>query len=299
MNRHEWAIALAITALWGLNFSVIRYGVLHVDPLALAALRFALCATPLLLGLRRPALRARWVLAYGLCFGAGTWGLMTLALHWGLSPGLSAWLLQAHAFVTPLLAWAWLGEPVTSTQRVAMGFTAAGFAVVVAAQPGAGSAPALLAVAGAALSISLANLLVRRARVAAADVLPLLVWSSPVSALVLAAALAWQHGAALVPLLQAQLGDPGPWLSLAFQAFPVTLLGYALWNRLIVRHGPSTMAPLGLLVPVWALAFAGLWQGQWPRPLEGLGLVLIGIGLAGPLFPARWTCRLTLPSRQC
>jgi O-acetylserine/cysteine efflux transporter len=299
MNRHEWAMALAITALWGLNFSVIRYGVLHVDPLALAALRFALCAAPLLVGLRRPALQARWVLVYGLCFGAGTWGLMTLALHLGLSPGLSAWLLQAHAFVTPLLAWVWLGEAVTPAQRVAMGFTAAGFAVVVAAQPGASSAPALLAVAGAAVSISLANLLVRRARVAAADVLPLLVWSSPVSALVLAAALAWQHGAGLVPLLQAQLGDVGPWLSLGFQAFPVTLLGYALWNRLIVRHGPSTMAPLGLLVPVWALVFAGLWQGQWPRPVEAMGLVLIGLGLVGPLLSARWARRLNLPSRPC
>lgn len=228
MNRIEWALALAVTALWGLNFSVIKYGVMHVDPLALAALRFALCAMPLLLGLRRPALQAGWVLVYGLCFGAGTWGLMTLALHWGLAPGLSAWLLQAHAFVTPLLAWVWLREPVTPAQRVAMLFTMAGFGTVVAVQPGHSAAPALLAVAGAAVSISLANLLVRRARVAADDVLPLLVWSSPVSALVLAAALALQHGAGLAPLLQAQLDDLGLWLSLAFQAFPVTLMGYAL-----------------------------------------------------------------------
>lgn len=283
MNRLEWGLALAVTALWGLNFSVIQAGVQQLHPLALASLRFALCSLPLLLGLRRPAVAPAWVLAYGLCFGAGTWGLMTLALHWGLGPGLAAWLLQAHAFLTPLLAWAWLREPLAPAQRPALVLAAAGFALVVAAQPGPGAAPALLAVAGAAVSISLANLMVRRAGVQAPDVLPLLVWSSPVAAAVLASLLLLQ-GPGLLPLLRAQLATPAPWVSLAFQAFPVTLWGYAMWNRLIVRHGPGAMAPLGLLVPAWALAFAGLWRGHWPGPIESLGLLLIGLGLAFPAW---------------
>lgn len=291
MNRLEWAIALAVTAIWGMNFSVIKYGVAHVDPLALAALRFSLCALPLALGIRRPGIAWHWILIYGLCFGAGTWGLMTLALYWGVAPGLSAWLLQAHAFFTPVLAWVWLREPVTPLQRKAMVLTFVGFITVLAAQDGHGTVLGLVAVGGAALCISITNLLVRRARLASNDALPLLVWSSPVSAVVLFGALSLTQGTEAWTSLAGQLNHAGTWASLAFQAFPVTLIGYALWTRLIVRHGATAMAPLGLLVPMWALVFAGLWQGLWPTPRDTVGLALIALGLAFPWLWPWWVAR--------
>jgi drug/metabolite transporter (DMT)-like permease len=39
--------------------------------------------------------------------------------------------------------------------------------------------------------------------------------------------------------------------SVMFQAYPVTLLGYFLWNKLTVIYPMSTMAPLTLLVPIF------------------------------------------------
>jgi drug/metabolite transporter (DMT)-like permease len=36
-----------------------------------------------------------------------------------------------------------------------------------------------------------------------------------------------------------------------FQAYPVTLLGYFLWNKLTVLYPMSTMAPLTLMVPIF------------------------------------------------
>ena len=62
----------------------------------------------------------------------------------------------------------------------------------------------------------------------------------------------------------------------------MTLVGYGLWTRLIVRHSPGAIAPFGLLVPMWALLFAGLWHGQWPGPIEVAGMALIALGLAWP-----------------
>jgi len=282
MNRIDWPLALGVTALWGINFSVIKYGLAHVDPLGLAALRFSLCALPIAFGIRRPAIGWPWVVTYGLCFGAGTWGLMTLAIHWGVSPGLSAWLLQAHAFITPLLAWIWLREAASPRQCAAMLIAVAGFVVVLGAQQGQGGVLGLLAVGGAALSISLANLLIRRTALAAQDALPLLVWSSPVSAVLLWAGWVGSTGIDGMGAALVRLGHLGAWASLLFQALPVTLVGYGLWTRLIVRHGPGAIAPFGLLVPMWALLFAGLWHGQWPGPMEVAGMALITLGLAWP-----------------
>lgn len=282
MNRIDWPIALAVTAVWGINFSVIKYGLAHVDPLGLAALRFSLCALPIAFGVRRPAIGWPWVVTYGLCFGAGTWGLMTLAIHLGVAPGLSAWLLQAHAFITPLLGWIWLREPVSPRQRLAVLMAMAGFVVVLGAQQGHGGTLGLLAVGGAALSISLANLMVRHTKLTAEDALPLLVWSSPVSAVLLMTGWIGSTGIDGMGDALLRLGHLGAWVSLLFQAVPVTLVGYGLWTRLIVRHGPGAIAPFGLLVPMWALLFAGLWHGQWPGPIEVSGMALIALGLAWP-----------------
>ena len=43
-------------------------------------------------------------------------------------------------------------------------------------------------------------------------------------------------------------------LSILIQAYPVTLLGYWSWNKLIARYPMSTMAPLTLLVPIFGFA---------------------------------------------
>ncbi len=41
--------------------------------------------------------------------------------------------------------------------------------------------------------------------------------------------------------------------SVLFQAYPVTLLGYWIWTRLLVSYPLTTVAPLTLLVPIFGL----------------------------------------------
>ncbi|MNN97223.1 O-acetylserine/cysteine export protein [compost metagenome] len=44
MKARHLLLALSITAIWGVNFSVIKLGFSSVDPFILAGIRFTLCA---------------------------------------------------------------------------------------------------------------------------------------------------------------------------------------------------------------------------------------------------------------
>ena len=82
-------LALAVAAVWGSNFVVIKLGLAQLPPLLFATLRFALAAFPLVLFLPRPPVRWHNLAAYGLAIGLGTFGLLFLAMTRHISPGLT------------------------------------------------------------------------------------------------------------------------------------------------------------------------------------------------------------------
>jgi len=54
MKTHHLLLAVLITAIWGINFSVIKLGLQEVDPFILAGIRFLLCALPALFFIAKP-----------------------------------------------------------------------------------------------------------------------------------------------------------------------------------------------------------------------------------------------------
>lgn len=103
MKLHHLLLAILITAIWGVNFSVIKLGLNAVDPLILAGIRFTLCALPALFFIRKPDVKWRYIISYGLVFGIGLWGLVNLGIKTGLSAGIASLLVQFSAFFTILL----------------------------------------------------------------------------------------------------------------------------------------------------------------------------------------------------
>ena len=75
MGRADWASALVVVVIWGLNFVVMKWGLATLSPLLLCALRFLAASLPLLLFVRPPP-NVRWSLlaAYGLAQGMGQCG---------------------------------------------------------------------------------------------------------------------------------------------------------------------------------------------------------------------------------
>ena len=73
-------LALAVVAVWGTNFVVIKLALTQLPPLLFAALRFLFAALPAALLLRRPQAAWRNLAAYGLLIGVGELGMLYLAV---------------------------------------------------------------------------------------------------------------------------------------------------------------------------------------------------------------------------
>jgi O-acetylserine/cysteine efflux transporter len=282
MKTKDFCLAVAVALIWGLNFSFIKLGVAHIDPFVLAGLRFSLTAFPLVLWLPRPQVAWRWLVVYGLTFGVGTWGLITLSMRAGLAPGLAAWLLQSSAFITPLLGFLWLGDVLSTAQKLGSAIALAGFSLVVLATGGNTPATGLLLVMTAAGALSVANLVVKRSQVKPAGVLGFVAWSSLFAPLPLFV-LAGVAGDGAFTELPKQMNSIALG-SLLFQVYPTTLFGYWVWNSLMARYSAAEVAPIALLVPIFALFFSWIIFGAVTNSGQSIGIVLILLGLLTSTF---------------
>ncbi len=98
MKLTDFLIALLITAIWGVNFSIIKLGLITADPLILAGIRFTLCALPAVFFIKKPDTSWRYIIGYGLLFGIGLWGIVNLGIKAGVSAGIASLVLQFGAF---------------------------------------------------------------------------------------------------------------------------------------------------------------------------------------------------------
>ncbi|WP_028671725.1 EamA family transporter [Saccharospirillum impatiens] len=276
MRLNDLLLGIAVMCLWGFNFSVIKLGADQIDPTLLVALRFTLAAIPAVFFVARPAVPARYFFAYGLTFGTGVWGMMTWSITVGISAGMAGLLMQLSVVSSLVLGWAWLKERLTLPKLLGAGLALAGLAVSMTLQDGSVSLIGLLFVLVAAISWSLTGIIVKKA--ATAEVFAFSVWGmlfAPIPLIMVA----WvSQGAEVFLTLPAQMNRE-VWFSVFFQAYPTTLLGYWLWNRLIVSYPLSTVAPLTLLVPVFGLLGSFLFYGEAMSSTKLLACMLILTGL--------------------
>lgn len=121
----DWLLALAVMAVWGSNFVVIKWGLAELPPFLLATLRFGLAAVPLVFVLPRPPVGWGNLAAYGVLIGVGQFGLLFLAMRGLISPGLASLVVQLQAFFTMGLALLLAGERPRRYQVVALGIALA------------------------------------------------------------------------------------------------------------------------------------------------------------------------------
>ncbi|MGU3361733.1 EamA family transporter [Methylobacterium sp. M6A4_1b] len=281
-------LALAVVAVWGTNFVVIRIGLDHLPPLLFAALRFVLAALPGVCLLARPAVAWRNLAAYGLLIGAGQFGLLFIALRGDISPGLASLVIQIQVFFTIGLSIRITGERVPGHQWAALGLAAAGLVVIVLHTDATTTPLGLGLVVCAAASWAGGNMAAKRSGVR--SMLPYVVWASLFSAPPLLAASFVLEGwdAIRDGLLRA---DRATWAAVVWQSVGNTMFGYAVWGWLLSRHPAALITPMALLVPVFGMGASALWLGE-PLPawkLGAAGLVLGGLVL-GLLYP-RWRAR--------
>jgi len=295
LSRADWAKALVVVVVWGLNFVVMKWGLATVSPLLLCALRFLAASLPFVLFVRPPRHLSWGVMAvYGLVQGVGQFGLLFTGMQLGMPAGMSSVVLQTQAFITMLMAAAMLGEQPQRWQWLGL-CVAIGGLVFIGAAHGDGASGMTLAgfvlTVGAAAMWAGSNLLTRlAARQGPYEPVSFIVWTSlfPILPLLLLACAV--EGVDAVALQLRGLG----WRELgvvAYLALVSTLLGYGLWTRLLQRYAASTVAPLSLLVPVVGLLSAMLLLGERPTGWQWLGTLGVLAGMVVNQFGGQWARR--------
>ena len=282
--RHA-LLALAVVAVWGTNFVVIKSALGTLPPLLLAVLRFALALLPALWWVPRPRVGWRPLAAYGVLIGAGQFGLLYMAINGRISPGLASLVVQTQVFFTIGMAMLADGERVRPYQWLALLLATAGIAVIASHTGGDITLAGLLMVLGAALAWAGGNQVARR--MGRVDMLGVVVWSSAFALPPLLALSLLAEGPARIAQALAAAG-PADWTAVAWQTVGNTLFGYSAWGWLLARHPTVTVAPMALLVPVFGMGASAMLLGE---PLPGwklLAAALVMAGLALNLFGSRW-----------
>ncbi|BBJ43637.1 membrane protein [Streptomyces antimycoticus] len=276
------ALAVLVTALWGVNFVVIEMGLDHFPPLLFCALRFLVAALPAVFLVGPPRVAWRWILGVGLALGVAKFGLLFIGMHEGMPAGLSSLVLQIQAVFTALFAAVVLGERPGRRRLLGMAVALAGIAVAAVDEGTSGPLIGFVLVVAAAAFWGVSNVLTRKA--APPDALNFMVWVSVVPVLPLLGLSLMFEGAgpdldALSRLDWAGVG------AIVYVAWVTTVFGFGVWGSLLRTYDASTVAPFSLLVPVFGMSSAALVLGEGISAPRWLAAALLVGGVALTSLP--------------
>jgi len=286
-----------VVAVWGYTFVPIKVALAEVPPFALAALRFAFAAIPVVFFVRPPTMPWTGVVAYGLAVGVCQFGLLFLGIRLGMPAGLSSLVIQVQVFFTIGLAVAFEGDRLHGRSVVGGAVAAAGIVVLAAYKLASGLTGTLTGFAlviAAALAWGIGNIIAKRsAGVHGADMFALTVWSSLVPPLPLVA-LSWalEGGHGVVASIASM--SPLAWGCVLVMSYGATLFGFGTWNALLHRYPTALIAPFALLIPVSGLASGAIFLGESLSAVQAAGVALVLAGLVVNVYGLRmraWLAR--------
>jgi O-acetylserine/cysteine efflux transporter len=274
--RH-FLLALAVVAVWGTNFVVIKLALGHLPPLLFAALRFTLALFPALFFLPRPTVGWRNLALYGVLIGVGQFGLLYLAINGHISPGIASLVVQTQVFFTIGLSMRMNGERVQLFQWFALALATAGIANIGMHTDGTTTVLGLVMILGAALSWAGGNIAAKEGK--PANMLAYVVWSSAYAVPPLfVLSYVFEGGDAIVTSLRG--ASWATWAAVAWQSWGNSLFGYAAWGWLLARHPAATITPMALLVPVFGMGASSWLLGESLPAWKLVAAALVMGGLA-------------------
>jgi O-acetylserine/cysteine efflux transporter len=293
MSPRHLLSALALTVVWGVNFVVIDAGLDHFPPLFFCALRFLVAAVPAVFFLRSPGVPWRWVVLVTLTLAVFQFGLMFIGMAHGMPAGLSSLVLQAQAPFTLVFAVLLLKETLNRQRILGMVVALTGLALI-ALDLGDTSplGPFLLLIAAAA-AWGAGNIAMRKA--APPDTLRFMVWVSALATLPLFALSAVFEG----PQRDWEALRTATWPAIGavfFVGLVATVAGFGTWGWLIRTYSASAIAPFSLLVPVFGMAAAAIFNGERFTPLRLLAATMIITGVLCGLVKRKQARRAEAPT---
>jgi len=276
-------LALAIVAVWGTNFVVIKISLESFPPFLFAALRYFFALLPVVFFMPKPKVSWRNLCAYGLATGVGQFGVMYFAIDGQISPGLASLVIQTQVFFTIGFAMFFAKEGLKLYQAVAVAVAMMGLVIIALHTDASTTFLGLALVVFAGLSWGAANTVSRSA--GSINMLSYVVWASafsipPLFLISLIFEGGWEHmSSAMV------LAPLGAWLGVLWQSWGNTLFGYAAWGWLLSKHPAALVAPTPLLVPIFGMGASAYFLSE---PLPSWKIFAAGLVIAGLVVNLFW-----------
>ncbi len=270
-------LALAIVAVWGTNFVVIKLSLHSFPPFLFAALRYTFAFLPLALFFPIP--KVSWInlCIYGIAVGVGQFGVLYFAIDGRISPGLASLVIQTQVFFTIGFAMFFAKERLRRYQAIAVSVAMIGLVIIALHTDASTTFLGLALVVFAGLSWGVANTVSRRA--GSINMLSYVVWASgfaipPLFVMSYLFEGGWSHMSNSLASAPA-----GAWAGVLWQSWANTLFGYGAWAWLLSKHPAAVVAPAPLLVPIFGIGAAAYFLAE-PLPpwkIEAAGLVIAGL----------------------
>ena len=283
MNVKSISLALIVVIIWGLNFSVIKFGLAELPPILFSGLRFLVVAIPAVFFIPFPNTSVWNVLGVGLFLGVLKFSLLFIAMESNASAGIASLLLQAQVIFTILLSVLLLKETMDRFQVVGISIATFGFSLFFINSSGSTTMLGAVLILFAALFWSFSNLIMKRLQ--DVNLLHFIVWVSLVPPLPLFTLSYFiETDAPLTLLLNTTTQS---WLSIAYVGYISTLIAFAIWGWLLKNHKAAAVTPFALLIPIVGIVGSALLLNEQLMLMEAIGGGFILCGLTISVTGAR------------
>jgi drug/metabolite transporter (DMT)-like permease len=277
-------LLVAMSLIWGINYSVVKYGTGVVAPLAYNAVRITMAAVALLavvVWTRRPVPPRRDLLTL-LALGVLGNGIYQLFFIEGLArsrAGDAALVIAASPAFIAILGRLLGVERISARGMIGIALSLGGMAFVVYGREFGGEGggdPTLLGnllILAGSLAWSLYSVLLKP-RSDHLDVVTISAFTMLGGALVMLAA-----GAPALARTTWSAVPPLAWMAMVYSGIFALVIAYLFWYRGVQRLGPTRTAMYSNLQPVIALGAAWAALGEVPTPWQALGAGTIIAGV--------------------
>ncbi|MEK6213129.1 MAG: EamA family transporter, partial [Vibrio fluvialis] len=220
MQGRDLLLIISVMAIWGFNFSMIKLGVSEMDPLLIAAARFFCATFPIIFFVRKPNVQWRYLMAYGLVFGTGIWGMASCSITFGLSSGMASVLLQTDVLTTVLVGVLLYKEVISARMAAGIVLSVVGLVVSIIYTNGNVTLAGVVFIMISAICWPLAGVIVRKSGTRSAFAFN--IWGMLFAPLPLVALSVGMNGWDVLSTTYQQWNS-NAWISVLFQAYPTTV----------------------------------------------------------------------------
>lgn len=275
MNLKSTLLALIVVLIWGVNFSVIKFGLEELPPILFSSLRFFIVAIPAVFFIPFPKTSVWNVLGVGVFLGVLKFSFLFISMKADASAGISSLLLQAQVIFTIILSVIIFKEKVSIAQLIGMMIALIGFGFFFFTVDTNITLLGIVLILSASIFWSVSNVIMKQIK--DVNLLHFMVWVSLIPPLPLfILSYFYESHEPLTLLLNSSIKT---WASVAYTGYISTLVAFAIWGWLLKNYNSAVVTPFALAIPVVGIISSNILLNEQLNHIETLGAILILFGL--------------------